>query len=116
MANYTPEEQIEMNKELKDIQNKLAKYIQSDKWDIIVEQLSNIVVDQICIINRAESYRDINWLVWDNMEDIVLTISKMYNKPKCFCGRLINNYCTANKLTNKGTLKSRCSQCKWNKD
>lgn len=113
MSNYTPEEQKELNQELKEWQEKLSKYILSDKWDRIVEQLSEIELNQIQLVTRADSFKDVNWLVWNNMGSVLKTIQSMYSKPVCFQGRLKGKSC-AGETRKDGYLLSKCRNCKWN--
>jgi len=113
MSNYTPEEQRELNQELKEWQEKLSKYILSDKWDRIVEQLSDIELNQIQLVTRADSFKDVNWLVWNNMDSVIKTIQSMYNKPVCFQGRLKGKSC-AGETRKDEYLLAKCRNCKWN--
>ena len=112
MANYSLEEERELNTELKYFQNKLGKYINSDKWDTIGEQLSNTIISQISMINSAETHKDISWLVWNNMEYITNLVGDMYNKPSCFNGRLQSKYCYG-QTKKDGYLYKKCLDCKW---
>lgn len=111
MSKYTPEEEKELNSDLKEWQEKLSKYILSDKWDSISEQLSELEIRQIQIINSAESYKDVNWVVWNNTKSLIKTIKIMYSKPLCFNNRLKAMWCYGEN-TKKGNTKSKCLKCK----
>ncbi|MBO5387277.1 MAG: hypothetical protein J6A59_03955 [Lachnospiraceae bacterium] len=113
MSHYTIEEEKELNLQLKNWQSKLSKYILSDKWDSISEQLSEIELQSIKIINNANSHKDVNWLIWGEMDNIIKVIKSMYSKPTCFQGRLKGKRC-AGETRKDGYLLAKCRNCKWN--
>lgn len=112
MSTYTPAEERELNKQLKQWKDFLSKNILSDKWDIIAEQLTELEIQQIKIITNADSYKDVNWLVWENIETVIKTIKFMSSKPNCFNNRLKVDYCNG-QYRKDGYLTAKCRKCKW---
>lgn len=110
---YSLSEEKEFNKELKIWQVKLAKCIKSEKWDTVAEQLTSLEIDQITIIMRANSYKNVNWIVWNNADHLVETVRLMTNKPKCFNRNLRKNICYGEFKKDKHELKSKCTECKY---
>lgn len=77
----TDEEKEELN-ELRKYQNWFARQINSKDWDLIAERVSELHIDIIGRVMRAEKPSEINYVIWsqlDYIKDRVRNIRKSLN-------------------------------------
>ena len=81
MANYTPQEEKELNTQLKKWQNRAKRLILSDYYDTAAEYLNDNDYSILRQITNAESHKDINPYLW-NSGMIERTLDKVQRKIK----------------------------------
>lgn len=81
MANYTPQEEKELNAQLKKWQNRAKRLILSDYYDTAAEYLNDNDYSILQKITNAESHKDINSYLW-NSGMIERTLDKVQRKIK----------------------------------
>lgn len=64
MANYTEDDENELNKYLKRLQKRASKLILCDYYDHI--NLSELQYTTLKAITNANTHRDINWYLWNS--------------------------------------------------
>lgn len=70
------------NEEVKYYQPRFRKWINSEKWDYIVEKLSDTSINIIKQVMNAKKDGDCSWIVWhqcDNVLDNIRKIAKQIN-------------------------------------
>ena len=81
MAKYTPQEEKELNEQLKKWQNRAKRLILHDYYDVIAESLTENDFSILRQITNAESYKDVNTYLW-NSGLIERTLDKVAEKIK----------------------------------
>lgn len=81
MDNYTPQEEKELNAQLKKWQNRAKRLILSDYYDTAAEYLNDNDYSILQKITNAESHKDINSYLW-NSGMIERTLDKVQRKIK----------------------------------
>lgn len=79
---YTPEEEKELNKELREYQAKFKRLIQSQKWDAIASDIYDVHMSTVTKIMNAKSYKDVSWIVWNNADYALEHIRYMFKQVK----------------------------------
>lgn len=64
MVKYTPQEEKELNAELRKWQNRAKRLIASAYYDSAAEKLSETDISILTRVTNAESYKDINPYLW----------------------------------------------------
>lgn len=77
MANYTEQEEKELNHQLRRWKKQQLTAVRQDKIDIAFESMTEIDRAIWEMIARADSHKDVNWLVWDNAERVISKYCKM---------------------------------------
>lgn len=77
MANYTEQEEKELNHQLRRWKKRQLTAVRQDKIDIAFESMTEIDRAIWEMIARADSHKDVNWLVWDNAECVISKYCKM---------------------------------------
>lgn len=67
------------NEQVRYYKPRFARWIKSDKWDSIAEELSDINTSVITKVMNAEVDNDCSWIVWKNC-DYVLDEIRRINK------------------------------------
>ena len=73
---YTEQEQKELNKQLKKWKDKQLRVVKRNNFDYACEKMPDIDRNVWQIIANARSYKDVNWIVWEQAERV---IDKYYN-------------------------------------
>lgn len=81
MANYTPQEEKELNAQLKKWQNRAKRLISNSYYDSAAEYLNDNDCSILRQITNAESHKDINSYLW-NSGMIERTLDKVQRKIK----------------------------------
>lgn len=81
MAKYTPQEEKELNAQLKKWQNRAKRLILHNYYDVIAESLTENDFSILRQITNAESYKDVNTYLW-NSGLIEKTLDKVAEKIK----------------------------------
>lgn len=81
MANYTPQEEKELNAQLKKWQNRAKRLISNDYYDLAAEYLNDNDYSILRQITNAEGHNDINPYLW-NSGMIERTLDKVQRKIK----------------------------------
>lgn len=81
MAKYTPQEEKELNAQLKKWQNRAKRLILHNYYDVIAESLTENDFSILRQITNAESYKDVNTYLW-NSGLIERTLDKVAEKIK----------------------------------
>lgn len=81
MAKYTPQEEKELNAQLKKWQNRAKRLILHNYYDVIAENLTENDFSILRQITSAESYKDVNTYLW-NSGLIEKTLDKVAEKIK----------------------------------
>lgn len=68
---YTEQEEKELNKQLKIWQNKQLKAVKGNKFDSACEKMHDAEISIWEIVAKAESHKDVSWLVWENAERVI---------------------------------------------
>ena len=63
---YTPQEEKELNAELKKLQNRAKRLILSNYYDVIANELNETEVSILTKVTNAESHKDISWYLWNS--------------------------------------------------
>lgn len=79
MAKYTPQEEKELNAQLKKWQNRAKRLILHNYYDVIAESLTENDFSILRQITNAESYKDVNTYLW-NSGLIERTLDKVAEK------------------------------------
>lgn len=67
------------NEQVRYYKPRFARWIKSDKWDFIAEELSDINTAIVTKVMNAEKDSDCSWIVWENC-DYVLDRIRNINK------------------------------------
>jgi hypothetical protein len=78
---YTPQEDYELNKQLKKWQNRARRLILSNYYDIAAENLSENIFAILQKITNAKSHEDIQPYLW-NSGIIEITLDRVANEVK----------------------------------
>ena len=62
------------NESVKYYQPRFARWIKSDKWDSIAEELSDTCMDIIIQVMNAKKDGDCSWIVWKNCDYVLAKI------------------------------------------
>lgn len=81
MANYTPQEEKELNAQLKKWQNRAKRLILNSYYDSAAEYLNDNDYSVLRQITNAENHKDINPYLW-NSGMIERTLDKVQRKIK----------------------------------
>lgn len=81
MVKYTPQEEKELNTQLKKWQNRAKYLILHDYYDVVAESLSENDFNILRQITNAETHKDVNSYLW-NSGLIERTINKVAEKIK----------------------------------
>lgn len=76
---YTEQEEKELNKQLKKWQDKQLKAVRRNNFDYACEKMLDADRSVWQIIASAKSYKDVNWIVWEQAERV---IDKYYKLAK----------------------------------
>ena len=68
---YTEQEEKELNKKLKKWQEKQLKAVRKKNFDYACEQMNDIDRSIWEIIAKAESHKDVSWIVWEQAERVI---------------------------------------------
>lgn len=68
---YTQQEQIKLNKQLKKWQERQLKAVKKNNIDKAFECMSEIDRAVWEKVANAETYKDVNWIVWNNAESVI---------------------------------------------
>lgn len=71
MASYTAKEENELNQQLKRWKKRQLTAVRGNKVDKAFELMSEIDRSIWEKIANAESYKDVNWIVWENAERVI---------------------------------------------
>ena len=63
--------------EVRYYQPRFRRWINSDKWDYIVENLSDTSVSIIGQVMQAEKDGDCSWVIWQNCDQVLERIRKI---------------------------------------
>lgn len=74
---YTEQEEKELNKQLKKWQDKQLKAVRRNNFDYACEKMLNADRSVWQIIASAKSYKDVNWIVWEQAERVIDKYYKM---------------------------------------
>lgn len=72
-----------MNEQVRYYKPRFKKWINSDKWDIIAQRLSESHMDIIMQVMNAKKDGDCSWIIWENC-DYVLDMIRSINKKLKF--------------------------------
>lgn len=72
-----------MNEQVRYYKPRFKKWINSDKWDIIAQRLSESHMDIITQVMNAKKDGDCSWIIWENC-DYVLDMIRSINKKLKF--------------------------------
>ncbi len=76
---YTEQEEKELNKQLKKWQEKQLKAVRRNNFDYACEKMHDTERNIWEIIAKAETHKDVSWLVWEQAERV---IDKYYKLAK----------------------------------
>ena len=68
---YTEQEEKELNKQLKKWQEKQLKAVRKNNFDYACERMNDIDRSIWEMVAKAETYKDISWIVWQNAERVI---------------------------------------------
>lgn len=77
MATYTKQEEKEFNKQLKRWQEKQLTAVRQRNIDEAYDSMNEIDSRIWEVIANAESYKDVNWIVWDQAERVITKYCKL---------------------------------------
>lgn len=88
MAKYTPQEEKELNTQLKKWQNRAKRLVLSVYYDVAAENLTENDFNILKRITNAESYKDINTYLWNSglIESTLDKVAKKIKEAKKECG------------------------------
>lgn len=70
------------NEEVKYYQPKFKRWINSDKWDLIAEKLSDVHMSIIKQVMNAKKDGDCSWLVWHQCDNVLNRIKEVASKMR----------------------------------
>ena len=70
------------NEEVKYYQPRFRKWINSDKWEIIAERLSETSMSIIVNVMNAEKDGDCSWIIWHQCDNVLESIRKIAKQIK----------------------------------
>lgn len=84
---YTPQEEKELNTQLRKWQNRAKRLILSDYYDMVAEQLNENDFSILQRITNAESHRDINPYLWNSgmIERVLDRVAEKIKKARKEC-------------------------------
>lgn len=74
---YTRQEEDELNKQLNKWQASQLKAVRKNNIDSVFESMTNIDSSVWEIVAKAQSYKDVNEIVWSMAEKVLLKYCKM---------------------------------------
>lgn len=81
MANYTAQEEKELNNQLKKWQRRAKRLILNDYYDTAAESLSDLNYTVLKAVTNAETHKDISYYLW-NSGLIESTLDRIEKKIK----------------------------------
>lgn len=69
--------------EIKYYQPRFRRWINSEYWDIISGELSDLYIDIITRVMNAKKDGDCSWIIWAQCDYILDTIRKIRKNIKC---------------------------------
>lgn len=70
------------NEQVRYYKPRFAKWIKSNKWDLIADDLSDVNMAVITKVMNAEKDNDCSWIVWANCDYVLDCIRKVSKKLK----------------------------------
>ena len=74
---YTEQEEKELNKQLKKWQEKQLKAVRKNNFDYACERMSDIDRAIWEKVAKAETHKDVSWIVWEQAERVITKYYKL---------------------------------------
>jgi len=65
------------NEQVRYYKPRFARWIKSNKWDLIAEELSDISTAVVTKVMNAEKDSDCSWIVWANCDHVLDSIRRI---------------------------------------